>query len=784
MVINEIYFINKRERFIAGILSIFIVISELFAFTLLLILYKKINDQSTLVGVLIVGILALLSSFDIWYFVKRDKSIGLKVIWYYKKLKNKNITIAIHATELQNKITESICNDEKLLGSLIHIYGFSGKGKTTTAFFVLKGIFFSNSKNFSQVKEIIFIDCSLDKHEVLSLFGASGTSKRFNHTIVVLDNIEKMGRYFMEVNREIFASTKNLFILIEDDEIGIYSDILSPAKSLNFNSNKIELLPNSNWLIYITNLSDLDKYILFIIYFLVYSQKYSRVEYVSRICKISRKQILKLLKDMEIYAKEKNENMPFSVFPFNKEYIYCSNLSVLAQIPQEYKTTEIYKKALCICLQNNECLDHEQRWLCFIQNDYAGIELLSQDLRILFFNKALLKGHFKLLYDSLDSAIRLSPEKQSLLFYEYGVLCYYMGFHSKAFQLYQKHLKTITGDAKMRMLIRIIESVHGSSDDSVVLQIGNYMAELKADADYELYADYWQTHIGTEKGIFDIPRLRELCGLFKRIESHSEDFLHIETLKRCYTDLIRCHHILGIRPDKELESEFEDFLKSKNEQLYKYSFNLYIKAGNLQYIDIPNSDFEKIGTDVPRMVCDANQYYEDAIASEYTDRKSRLALSVKKMDLMTVYANANINEAIRTAGNFLVHAQNNNARLHEAYAHTVLAKFTMLDRCIQDESMNELQNVRRHIEEARKIYTEYKNMYGVFRLDFMLYLFMLYAEAEYINILNRMRKLTETNNCYPKEYNICIELIKRNNEKRLSKMYILWCIRSYMIVLQ
>jgi len=801
MVIDKIYFITKREKRLAIVLSA-IVLTLLVVLIITFFIFAEHIKNSPLIITVIITLFCTLSISDIYNLVKGNLTIGHRLLRYVKFKKSSPMVIVPAITALQNKVCEGVCNDDKGLESLVHIYGFPGKGKTTTAFFVLRGIFLSTKKSVTHVKKIIFIDCSLDRQEILSLFHLDFDKRKpyFDNAIVILDNIEQMGSYFLDVNQELFMSNKNLFILIEDSDNGktqIQSNVLKPPKQYNFNDNVIEQSTDPDLWTFVDNLSKENKSIFFTIYFTIYCQKYIKIKYVAEISETHEEQVLKLLKTIETKGREKKKNVPFAIFPFNEEYVYCPDSIVLEIIPKRYKENEIYNEVLYKCIQS-KYFDKEGKWLCFIQNNSTEIGKINQNERIRLFNKALTKGHFKFLYNSLniviklDKAIKKVSEKEQLLFYEYGVLSYYMGLHQQAFNLYQKHLKLIDDNhVKMRLLIRIIESVHGSSDNDVVLHLQTYIGILRSDPYYKLYADYWQTHIGLEKGKFDIQGLHLICSKIQEIKPAEDDFLYTETVKRCYTDLIRCHHLLGLHPDNELENEFETFLKNTNREMYEYSFNLYIKAGNLQYIDIPQSKFEDKDTKtVLEMVNDAKRYYNEAINSEYGDQKSRLALSVKQADLTIILTDTKIIQAIHIAECFLMHAQNNNARLHEAYAETILAKFKMLNNNTF-QSTNSLhvphylqEDIEKHIENARNIYEKYDNIYGVFRLDFIQLLYMLYIGTEYKDIIELMQDLIEKHSSYIKERSIYINLHERNHEKRLSKMYIQWCIRSYMIVLQ
>lgn len=367
-----------------------------------------------------------------------------------------------------------------------------------------------------------------------------------------------------------------------------------------------------------------------------------------------------------------------------------------------------------------------------------------------------------------------------------------MGYHKQAFDLYNNYLGTLDRDTRMKVLIRIIESSHGSSSEQVMNQLQVYINQLKNEQDYALYADYWEAHIETEKGYFDICRLNLIC---RRLQENisirvNTDYLYVETVKRTYTDLLRCHHILGIYPEKELEDKFISYLLSINKPLHDYYYNLYIMAFRLQYIAIPLLRFENQDSELLKIIGEANIYYEKAINSEYMDQKTRRALTVKQAELKMMLADADAPQAIHTVEQFLVHSQTNNVDVHEAYAETLLAKFKIIDnRNLQ--SSNGLiipyyiqDDINKHLLKARKIYQVYKNEYGVFRSDFITYLYKLYLASDLSSLFLQMEKFMSKFHAYQKEQFIWNNMKERYTEQRLSKMFILWCIKSYPIIMQ
>ncbi len=690
---------------------------------------------------------------------------------------------------MQRMVCEGIYGRRKI-SPLIHIYGFPKRGKTTTAFFVLQGLFLSSRQNAQKIQKVVFIDCSIDKQQVLAYFhNKIDRIKRFENTIVIIDNIEQMGACFIKVNQALFLSDKNIFILIEDDKNGkssISNYISQKYQVFDLNDNILESDMKSQIWGFVKNFSTEDKKICFALYLMIYCRKYAKVQDICNIANVSKENIERLLLKMRDLNKQKDAYLPFAFFPFSQEIIYCPNTFVLHTFLDYFQYDKVFQDMIFQYLSYAD-IDNELKWMCYIQNDIDIIIKKDRNTRIALFNKALKKGHFELLYDTIKRVIEKDKKKLAVFFYEYGVLHYYMGHHKDAFDLYQCYLQQFDRQEQLRIMVRVIETSHGSIDPIVRSQLNNYLTILKQDTYYRLYADYWEVHIEIEKGVFDIEHLQEICNSFRKLNGYRNDFLYVETLKRCFSDLIRCYYLIEKELTPKLISDCVDFLSNVDINMYTYVYNLNIKAGTIQYIEIPLS-YDQEST-ILEKVYTANSYYEKAINSEYGDRKSRLALEVKRADLNMVLVDTNVDDSISIAEAFLMHAQSNNARLHEAYADTVLAKFKMLNKDLlidyDNASINRLKkNIKEHIDNAIQIYSQYGNIYGVIRSNFLHLLYQLLVEFNYSNVLQHMKQLTCKYPQYSREQHIYLNLQERYSKKQLNKMYIIWSIRSYMIVLQ
>jgi len=775
---------GKKERIIAHILSGMIGVLTISVFLLSVFFYSTSRYMALPFGFALAALFSVISLSDFIKLLRGNLTIGCRIVRYikYKRRKSKPMLVRPACSAFQRTVCEGI-NAEKF-GSLVHIYGFPDRGKTTASFFALQGIFLNAGKNIAQVKNVTLIDCSIDRAAVLALFDSEcDRIRQFQNCIVVLDHIECLGARFLELNKELFLSEKNIFILIEDSEKGgslVARDILENAKRYDFNSNILEYEFDKKFFQYLDALDEHEKYIFFAIYFSIYTQKYVTISLITQITKRKKREVKLLLKRLR-------ETGPFALFPFNKNYIYCTDLKALECIPYEFNNYRSYCEMLQQCVDGTY-FNEEGRWLCFIQNSADAIAHIPQEQRFSLFNSAIKHGRYKKLYQSLSGAILTSIEKEVVFCYEYGVLSFFMGEHQKAFNFYQSYLDGLDASKKMEAMIHIIESIHGSNSNSVKKKIESFLRLLRETPGFEVYSKYWDLHISIEKGKFDVQTLRKTAVELEK--APQDNHLYHETLKRCYTDLFRCYYLLGEDLPEAVTEGFIRCLQERSSSMYSYYFNLCIKANRLHYLVIPEYDAIERSQGLEQLVNEADEYYNNAARSEHSDEKSRRTLLVKQSDLRMMMADADTEQIIKTVEQFLVHSQANDVAVHEAYCETLLAKFKIISNCnfkslsgtvISDELEKELLG---HLYNAEKIYKEYDNVFGVFRVDFLRCLYVLYATSEYDAPLKRMEHIVMKFPEYKREYRIWKEITNKYQKEQLTKMFLLWRIKSYPMVLQ
>ncbi len=188
--------------------------------------------------------------------------------------------------------------------------------------------------------------------------------------------------------------------------------------------------------------------------------------------------------------------------------------------------------------------------------------------------------------------LRYSPIKETVFLYETGTLYFFNSQQEKAFQKYNILIERESAiEKKNRIALRIIEATHGDVNPTTQSNINTYLMKLANDNyEYRLYAEYWTLHIETEKGYFLLDKYETLLENLVIYKDNAQDKqIYLEIVKRCYTDIIRIHHILKKSLSPKILNAFMLFLNenyNKNIGMVNYYNSLYIKANTLHYIDL------------------------------------------------------------------------------------------------------------------------------------------------------------------------------------------------------
>lgn len=106
-------------------------------------------------------------------------------------------------------------------GKGILIYGKANTGKTSSVFIYLSQ--HTKDKDLLQrlswAESVIYIDCKNNKGDILDFFYYKGTyfrNSRFEKSLIIVDNLENMGKTFMETLLHTINSSTGTFILLAD----------------------------------------------------------------------------------------------------------------------------------------------------------------------------------------------------------------------------------------------------------------------------------------------------------------------------------------------------------------------------------------------------------------------------------------------------------------------------------------------------------------------------------------------------------------------------------------
>ncbi len=801
MIIKKAPIVSKKYK--RAITTISIILDIVIIALLLIIIFSSIISSSNEIvlkndySLIVLTALATISLGDVLLIFQKKSSLSFCIIKVLSTLIPFNLKkqYNIELSSFQKKFCEEIFGLESKK-SFIYIYGNTFKGKTTTIICLLSD-FWDNIDSYDSIKDIkdvTFIDCTNSKDEIIDFFemrsSVNTRINKFSKNLIILDNVEKLGSFFIYENIELFSSSKSLFILIEDttEDFPICSkeEINKSLLSRNFNNNVIDI-EKIDLFHYIVSLREREKEVFFALYFLTSFRAFASKSDVKKILKIRAIELHKALKSIS------NSNI-FIPFPLNKEYLYCSQKKSLKNIEVSFKGDFTYNFVLKLLLGTNE-IEPECRWGCLVKSPIELINSIQEDEKITLFNSALANGNYEIMYDELCQEIEETPLKEPFFFYEKAFLAFYMGKHEESTTIFKKLIASQTEEKKKKeIILHIVESSHGNPSNNNMDNIDALLKTLKLHNDlYKVCAEYWEAHIDTERGVFNIKKFEQVREDILCHKEHFSNDLVRSITHRSFTDELRCYHILGINPPQNLCDKYLRFLDTCKASRKEYFSNLYIKANTKHYIELTNAILGyPINQSVEDIVENANQYYQIALNSTYGDKKSKSATQIKQLDLNMMYNNFDYEKTNKELKMFLLNSQINKVAVHEAFCMTLIIKSLILNPanitndCGVDYSEETIDEISNYHKSASKIYREYKNEYGHFRLDFLISLFALILEnsKERDIVFAKLEQFKNTYQHYPREIRIIDELLKRKENNDLTIMFVLSLIRSYPIILQ
>ena len=797
MIIRNATIINKKRKRVMNLISRIVnVIILAMLFILFIRIFSAEQPYQSAWYILLIALGSLFSASDLVLVLKRKPSI---VFYAFQFIEHSffHSNDKFELTDFQKKFCELIYGLEQK-NRFIYVFGKVDKGKTTAVLYLLKDMI-SNSSTWEEMPwpdNLVFIDCTSEKEEILDLFSISKPKntriKEFSGKIVVIDNIECLGSEFLKDNIGLFSSQKSLFIIIEDitGKNTLHEDVdLTKALLISdFNKNIISVQHDLDLFSYLIRLSPADREVFFSLYFLTRSSIFAKKEDLRKALKLSGRRLNKSLKTLEAF------NL-FVPFPFNNNYFYCRTKKEIETIESMFVNDLTYNETLKKIILTKS-IHGESRWLCLIKCNDRVVNGFNEEMRLDLFHLAINNCNFNSLHDELERIIAITPSKAGTFLYERARLSFNIGNHKNAVEYYESLISTQKLEKrKAELQLRIIEANHGNPQDGNMKLINSWIKELFAIGGiYSLYAKYWDLHIMTEKGVFPVEEFGILR--MKLARSHDMDNDRMNTfIQRCYSDEIRCLHILGTPLSNTLCEEYGDFLRSvdvKGSIRYTYFYNLHVKANTIQYINIPlsligdNSSYE-----LEDLKLSAEIFYEKAFSSPYKGEKSLRVARIKKLELNMIAMNFDFDEALAQIKSFYIHSQMNNVSVHEAFCCTLLMKLFMIAPSNLNNDIGLITYFEKEIEEnytrGRSIYDEYDNKYGIFRLDFIYCLYNLLTSTtneKTEDSLNALLALFSKKENYPKEEEVKNAIINRWEQNNLPKQYVLDVLKVYPIILQ
>lgn len=445
-----------------------------------LIVWAMLVTQNKIdIWTIIMGIAAIISLVDI---VIR-KTFNKQSFFYHLLLRLFKSNIALFPptpmqAEVNSWVTARIRN-----GNGILIYGKPNIGKTSSVFMFLS----KDTKDIellryiSWAESIIYIDCKNNKSDILEFFSVVGKNVNkeiYENSLIIVDNLESMGKTFLENLLNIVNSSLGKFILLSDASTldnDLYDTLERKCMRNNCTLSISEYSSNSFNDIY-DKLTDNEKKVLLVIYYISLSLTLIQVNDIHAIfgkdiCFLRLKLIISSLLQKGL----------IKYFPFDHTYILLTKRVDMAKYHAVIWETQQNIEAVNKMILNSDRFP-ESAWLSLVRLPYEKIKQMGYEEKEKLFCAALKSGNYDNLYKSLMEELTYSPIKENIFLYEAGTLYFYNSEQDKAFKKYNILIKQEDFiDKQNRIMLRIIESTHGDVNSATQRNINLYLEKLTHD---------------------------------------------------------------------------------------------------------------------------------------------------------------------------------------------------------------------------------------------------------------------------------------------------------------
>ncbi len=789
MIIHNSTLYSKRLKIFLIIFETIIIISS---FILLLIsaIGQSLDETSKYyVASSIIWALGIVSFVDLISYISSRRFVSLCI---YVIIRNKLKLKKIKPTSKQQTVLNNFfANTEDSIKCVtVLVNGLKGSGKSECTDYIIENALTKITNDKRKIKsEFYFIDCYNDSENTSNFINDELMSANLNNNIIIIDNCNEADGSIVSKLKEL-NEFHNCSILIIEENSEFFKNKLG-----NLTNNKIIEISFDD----ILNLNGHSRLKAFIKKH-GFSALYAKILIACAIyCRyfniFSWKQIKKVL---NLSFQESCIGYLFikcliaagiiKYFPLNSSYIRFKFIEDIDYIITEYrKTNETLFEDVLNKLNTSELFQKpEIHWQFIFELPFKTVMCIEQNDRIKLFKNAVLNGNYQKLYNVLYNFIQNNNCEDEFR-YELGYLYYNLGKFKDAFKQY-KLIKNIDKD---ELNIRLIESMHGSNDEQIKKQVMQYIKELKTlEGPAKSYGFYWEYHIESEKGNFEIKNLDNLRVKLMLQYKEKPDFLLGSILERSFTDEIRMYWLQGNMTERINMKLKEDYLIAfKNKPNCTYYNNLYFLAGFYHYFFIPNKIWLTDDlTLLNKFITSTMDYYKDAIFCAYNKVKSKKAAEVKLADFATFTMDCDYDKQIKIVEKFKSSSEKQSIDVFVAYSDCLLAKMKILKYMLNENlylSNDVNKQIIMHIETSRKIYENYGNKYGVLRCDFITILFDLLKNFSVENDAafnsTKSKMVLYSQNCYPLEKNFINKLLLYKKDNYLT---IYNSLKFYPIILQ
>ncbi len=709
----------------------------------------------------------------------------IKFKFHYKK----------YATLEQKRILDSIFANSN--GAIAHIpiliFGKPYSGKSESVNFIIDYILHNLILHKTQLLSgYEYIDCYNDA-SVVSNHINKIPLYAFNNRIIIFDNINEADGSMTERLKEICNQKNCCVLVIEENSESILQklmqdnvgDSLIEFQDYHFSSLQPQSLSST-----LKALSG-DYYTLNILLTIAVLSRYHNICNINEIKKLSQlhgKQFLKLKVALRKLAKL---NL-IEVFPINSSY-YRINRSISSD--KFLFTLFPFHK-----LRDEKLIKYRELFFNDIGDEILWLNLLdlpdSERKKYSFsdhlnlFSFAIVHANFIKLNNALQEFYTRNNNNCEFL-YEEGFLNYVLNNFTKAISCFE-NLLLIDISNKLRYEFKLIETLHGSCEETIVKKVILYIKDLLSSKElsFQLYGKYWINHMASERGYFNIDSLNYIRkSLIDLYNGGYNDELILSVIERCFMDQLRMYWMTGTlieSQNKQLQKEFEDIFSSKSN--YNYYILLYFKAGFYHYHSVCASFLKNGNNAIEEPSKCAKVAYEAALANDYQKLKSKAATSVKLVDLKAIFNDAEYKDLIQEVKRFRQDAEKNRIDVFIAFSDSLIGKLLILDYCISNYSKQENVCVTNKIDEvlnnSENIYNQFKNQYGIMRVKILKGLYKLLLSFSYDN--NAINEAKIELKSIPIQENWLIEktLVASMNCSNLRYKDVCDCIKFYPMILQ